>query len=264
MATGAEHYRRAEELVSDIEDSDGTVDFGDGGEAYVAAAQVHATLALAAATASPLVHQMCGDSDRTTDWGNAIGWNTVPTRIDVLENLLAWARARVRGGADDAILSTYSRGRQDERNSWVAEIRRVAYQLGGDVVPEPSASNVAEAPVNCRAKLVTGMTCALADGHDGFHSHRRCPHDWSATRCRLGEGHPGEHDWGQLPDRTWPGTTTSLVLEPTLLQDSIIQLRVTDSGDGMSAELSAAEAREVAAELLARADFLDPSGGTGG
>ena len=51
MATAAEHYRMAEELVAEIERSDGTVDFGDGGEAYVAAAQVHATLALAAATA---------------------------------------------------------------------------------------------------------------------------------------------------------------------------------------------------------------------
>lgn len=48
---GAQHYRRAEELLADITDTDGTVDFGDGGEAFVAAAQVHATLALAAATA---------------------------------------------------------------------------------------------------------------------------------------------------------------------------------------------------------------------
>lgn len=48
---GPEHYRRAEELLADITRSDGSVDFGDGGEAFVAAAQVHATLALAAATA---------------------------------------------------------------------------------------------------------------------------------------------------------------------------------------------------------------------
>lgn len=60
MATGAEHYRMAEELVAEIERSDGTVDFGDGGEAYVAAAQVHATLALAAALLYPTPGQMAG------------------------------------------------------------------------------------------------------------------------------------------------------------------------------------------------------------
>jgi len=48
---GPEHYRRAEELLADITHDDGSVDFGDGGEAFVAAAQVHATLALVAATA---------------------------------------------------------------------------------------------------------------------------------------------------------------------------------------------------------------------
>lgn len=48
---GPEHYRRAEELLADITNDDGSVSFGDEGEAYVAAAQVHATLALAAATA---------------------------------------------------------------------------------------------------------------------------------------------------------------------------------------------------------------------
>ena len=48
---GPQHYLRAEELLADITRDDGSVDFGDGGEAFVAAAQVHATLALAAATA---------------------------------------------------------------------------------------------------------------------------------------------------------------------------------------------------------------------
>lgn len=51
MATGPEHYRLAEELLAEVTRDDGSVDFGDEGEAYVAAAQVHAILALAAATA---------------------------------------------------------------------------------------------------------------------------------------------------------------------------------------------------------------------
>lgn len=49
--TGPEHYQAAEELLADITNDDGTVSFGEGGEAFVAAAHVHATLALAAATA---------------------------------------------------------------------------------------------------------------------------------------------------------------------------------------------------------------------
>jgi hypothetical protein len=53
--TGPEHYRAAEELLAEITNDDGTVGFGDGGEAFAAAAQVHATLALAAATALPHV-----------------------------------------------------------------------------------------------------------------------------------------------------------------------------------------------------------------
>lgn len=48
--TGSEHYAAAEELLADVTGDDGSVSFGDGGEAYVAAAQVHATLALAAGT----------------------------------------------------------------------------------------------------------------------------------------------------------------------------------------------------------------------
>ena len=47
MATGPEHYRKAEELLADITYDDGSID--SSGEAYAAAAQVHATLALAAA-----------------------------------------------------------------------------------------------------------------------------------------------------------------------------------------------------------------------
>ena len=48
---GPQHYREAEELLAAVTNSDGSISFGDGGEEYVAAAQVHATLALAAATA---------------------------------------------------------------------------------------------------------------------------------------------------------------------------------------------------------------------
>lgn len=80
MPSGPDHYKRAEELLAEITRDDGSVDFGDGGEAYVAAAQVHATLALAAATAQAAVLSMCGDSNRITDWGNAIGWDNLPPR----------------------------------------------------------------------------------------------------------------------------------------------------------------------------------------
>jgi hypothetical protein len=45
---GPEHYREAEDLLAEITNDDGSVCFGEDGEAYVAAAQVHATLALAA------------------------------------------------------------------------------------------------------------------------------------------------------------------------------------------------------------------------
>lgn len=45
MATSAEHKRRAEELIADVTFDDGSVGFGDGGEAYVAVALVHAILA---------------------------------------------------------------------------------------------------------------------------------------------------------------------------------------------------------------------------
>lgn len=49
--TGPEHYREAERLLAEVATDDGGIDFGDVGDEYVAAAQVHATLALAAATA---------------------------------------------------------------------------------------------------------------------------------------------------------------------------------------------------------------------
>jgi hypothetical protein len=45
---GPAHYAEAEQLLAEITNDDGSVGFGEEGEAYVAAAQVHATLALAA------------------------------------------------------------------------------------------------------------------------------------------------------------------------------------------------------------------------
>ncbi|MBP2331271.1 hypothetical protein JOF56_011656 [Kibdelosporangium banguiense] len=74
--TGPEHYQRAEYWADTAEQAkkNNSSDVAE----LVGLAQVHATLALAAATASPLVHKMCGDSSRTTDWGYAIGWDTAP------------------------------------------------------------------------------------------------------------------------------------------------------------------------------------------
>lgn len=70
---GAEHYREAEILLS------GTTPAGNHRGVTtddIARAQVHATLALAAATAARMVHKMSGDSNRITEWGRVIGWDT--------------------------------------------------------------------------------------------------------------------------------------------------------------------------------------------
>jgi hypothetical protein len=54
--TGPEHYREAERLLDTATDNDGDIQTDDGMTANIlTAAQVHATLALAAATAIPLV-----------------------------------------------------------------------------------------------------------------------------------------------------------------------------------------------------------------
>lgn len=73
---GAEHYEAAERLLSKAlllrSDSDSTP--ADPGAAHlVAAAQVHATLALAAATALPTVVEYVGDVVETTEWAVAVG-----------------------------------------------------------------------------------------------------------------------------------------------------------------------------------------------
>lgn len=68
MATGPEHYREAERLVTTVRDSGGAV---VGGVVNVlAAAQVHATLALAAATVTTA--EARGPGDVPLDWSNAV------------------------------------------------------------------------------------------------------------------------------------------------------------------------------------------------
>ncbi len=61
--TGPEHYREAEELLAYAQDK---TEYGSDIERYhLAAAQVHATLALAAATATSLADHPAADWD---DW----------------------------------------------------------------------------------------------------------------------------------------------------------------------------------------------------
>jgi predicted HicB family RNase H-like nuclease len=67
---GPEHYREAERLLEQAE-----IDARDPMRKYqedanvIAAAQVHATLALAAATAYPAVKDWCGDEDGSVSRG---------------------------------------------------------------------------------------------------------------------------------------------------------------------------------------------------
>lgn len=79
--TGAEHYRRAEELVAEIERDDDSVDFGDGGEAYVAAATVHALLALAAVHLFPTPGQVAAAMP-VTNVNRGGGFGVQAGRID--------------------------------------------------------------------------------------------------------------------------------------------------------------------------------------
>lgn len=77
--TGAEHYRRAEHLAFHAHRHN-TEHPGDMRIAEITAgvAQIHATLALAAAQAMTTVQPQMGDSQRITDWGHVIGWGTGP------------------------------------------------------------------------------------------------------------------------------------------------------------------------------------------
>lgn len=91
--TGPEHYRMAQQLLTghaayDIYlDKDGNrvrVGTSPPTPEAVARAQVHATLALAAASAMPTVSKYMGhvdpasggDSQEITAWGHTIGWST--------------------------------------------------------------------------------------------------------------------------------------------------------------------------------------------
>ncbi len=78
---GHEHYLEAERLIERADAwlehaalENGEADAVAGFHMAMAHAQVHATLALAAATAMPDVSRFMGDSDRVTDWGHAVGW----------------------------------------------------------------------------------------------------------------------------------------------------------------------------------------------
>lgn len=79
---GSKHYIEAERLLSDASfvDRHGHPVSRQGnllqpGEhaALIARAQIHATLALAAATALPTVAHFAGDNTEVTAWGKAIG-----------------------------------------------------------------------------------------------------------------------------------------------------------------------------------------------
>lgn len=89
---GAEHYREAELLLAGVDPHGKPRRLAPTAE-EIARAQVHATLALAAAQIAPLIHQMCGDSNRVTDWGRVINWDTVPDahayRAKITDALLA-------------------------------------------------------------------------------------------------------------------------------------------------------------------------------
>jgi hypothetical protein len=82
---GAEHYRAAERLIGPVLDPGG----GPVGpkvpmavvQERLARAQVHATLALAAAHAATVVVPLMGDDPQITEWGRAIGWAPHPTGV---------------------------------------------------------------------------------------------------------------------------------------------------------------------------------------
>jgi hypothetical protein len=70
MATGPEHYREAERLLSAAREAGGGPDNDD----LVTAAQAHATLALAAATAlSGVTLTLPASNDLADGWNRAIG-----------------------------------------------------------------------------------------------------------------------------------------------------------------------------------------------
>lgn len=76
---GPEHYREGEKQLQDAKDqaSDG---FHDEAAVTAQLAIAHFAAAQAAAQAQDAVLAMCGDSTRVTDWGDAIGWDTIERR----------------------------------------------------------------------------------------------------------------------------------------------------------------------------------------
>ncbi len=72
---GPDHYRDAEQLLTDAFSSKLTTYEGENPEAdrLIAAAQVHATLALAAATVDRLADTYIGDGDHINQWRTATG-----------------------------------------------------------------------------------------------------------------------------------------------------------------------------------------------
>ncbi|QCR49856.1 hypothetical protein [Streptomyces sp. SGAir0924] len=69
--TGPEHYREAERLIKGLTTDTGAVYVEDGNEQVIALAQVHATLALAAATA------LIDETPRSDCFSNYKAWQDV-------------------------------------------------------------------------------------------------------------------------------------------------------------------------------------------
>lgn len=79
--TGPEHYQEAERLLAAATDNGGDPTPGECDDAYRAAAQVHATLALASAQAlAPVTHFM-GDDPLVTEWGRLLGHDKVAPAV---------------------------------------------------------------------------------------------------------------------------------------------------------------------------------------
>lgn len=69
---GTEHYQEAERLLEYATTPPDERDFTARSAELIAAAQVHATLALAAATALRTTDKYIGDSQEITDWGHIV------------------------------------------------------------------------------------------------------------------------------------------------------------------------------------------------
>jgi hypothetical protein len=106
MSTGPEHYREAEILIAFAFESKDTTFEGHNPEAdrCIAAAQVHATLALAAATVGRLADRYIGDGDHINTWLGAVK-QTPPADIAEPEPTPGTRKAQpnaVEGGAVNA------------------------------------------------------------------------------------------------------------------------------------------------------------------